>query len=196
MKTITLNQYAENHCVTYRTAWNRHKAGKIPGSFVDETGHVLIRQSEGFDVMKCAIYTRVSSNENKKNLDAQARRMEEFATARGFVIHKTVKEVGSGVNDNRKKLHSLLEDDSDWGVMIVEHKDRLTRFGFNYIEALMKKQGRSILVVNATEDERNDLIQDFVSVIYSFAARPYSLCRSKCKTEKIIRYLKSEKHAA
>ena len=111
--------------------------------------------------------------------------------ARGYQIVEVVKEVGSGVNDNRKKLKKLLESE-DWGTLIVEHKDRLTRFGFNYIEILLNKEGRKMEVVNLAEDEKSDLMQDLVSIIYSFSAKMYGLRRSKRKTEKIIKCLEDD----
>jgi putative resolvase len=71
----------------------------------------------------------------------------------------------------------------------VEHKDRLTRFGFKYIEVLMEIQGRKIEVINNLEDDKDDLIQDFISVITSFCARIYGQRRSKKSTEKLIKEL-------
>jgi len=71
--------------------------------------------------------------------------------------------------------------------LLVEHKDRLIRFGFNYLVLLAEEQGKTIEVVNCAEDEKEDLIQDFVAVIYSFSARLYGLRRAKRKTEKIIK---------
>jgi len=111
--------------------------------------------------------------------------------AKGYQIVEVVKEVGSGVNDDRKKLKKLLESDS-WGTIVVEHKDRLTRFGFNYIELLLNKEGRKIEVVNLAEDEKSDLMQDLVSIIYSFSAKMYGLRRSKRKTEEIIKLLEED----
>lgn len=192
---IKLSEYAKNHSVTYRTAWNRFNAGKIPNSFKADDGHVVIEviNNKNIDLSKVAIYTRVSSNENKKNLEAQTIRLKNYAMAKGYQITHVVKEVGSGINDNRKKLKKLLEAD-DWGIIIVEHKDRLTRFGFNYIEILLNKEGRKIEVVNMAEDEKSDLMTDLISIIYSFSAQMYGLRRSKRKTEEIIKCIESEKN--
>ncbi len=68
----------------------------------------------------------------------------------------------------------------------IEHKDRLTRFGFNYIETLLALQDRHIEVVNPAEDDKQDIMQDLISVIYSFSARLYGRRRAKRKTEKIV----------
>jgi len=74
-----------------------------------------------------------------------------------------------------------------YSILLIEHKDRLTRFGFNYIRLLCEKQGKLIEIVNGAEDEKEDIIQDFVAVIYSFSAKLYGLRRAKRKTEKIIK---------
>ena len=76
--------------------------------------------------------------------------------------------------------------------IVVEHKDRLTRFGFNYIEMLFEIQGRAIEVVNVAENAKEDLLADLSSVIYSFCARLYRQRRAKRKTEKIVEELKSQ----
>jgi predicted site-specific integrase-resolvase len=96
-----------------------------------------------------------------------------------------VTEFGSGMNDSRPKLEKLLTD-LDFTMLVVEHKDRLTRFGFNYIELLFKSKGIKLEVINNVEDDKQDIIQDFTSIITSFCARIYGQRRSKRKTEKII----------
>jgi predicted site-specific integrase-resolvase len=139
------------------------------------------------------IYARVSSAENKNNLESQVKRLIDYCMASGYIIKKIIKEVGSGVNDNRQKLNKLLEN-NNYSKLIIEHKDRLTRFGFNYIDILFKQLGKEIVVVNEIEDDKQDLIQDFISIITSFCARIYGQRRGKRKTEKIIEDLKSEKN--
>jgi predicted site-specific integrase-resolvase len=192
-KFIKLSTYAKSHSVTYRTAWNRFNAGKIPNAFKSNDGTILIKVvNEKVDLSKVAIYARVSSSQNKNNLENQADRLKQYCIAKGYQITEIEKEVGSGVNDSRKKLKKLLESDS-WGIIVVEHKDRLTRFGFNYIEILLNKEGRKIEVVNMAEDEKSDLMTDLISIIYSFSAKMYGLRRSKRKTEKIIECIESEK---
>ena len=74
----------------------------------------------------------------------------------------------------------------------MEHKDRLTRFVFNYIETLLKNRGGEIVVINQVTSDKEDLIQDFISVITSFCARIYGQRRSKRSTEKLIKELETE----
>lgn len=95
------------------------------------------------------------------------------------------------MNDNRKKLLKILKD-SKATILVVEHKDRLTRFGFNYIKETCNKFGCNIVILNPSETEEEDIIQDFVSIITSFCAKIYGKRRSKRKTEKLIKQLKND----
>src|SRR6266705_4388013 len=150
-----------------------------------ETGTVVITEEiteqPGQEAV-VVVYARVSANENRPNLDTQAERLSAYCAAKGWKVSKVVKEVGSGVKDGRKKLLALLADPTIT-VIVVEHKDRLTRFGFKYIETLLAVQGRSIEVVNLAENPLEDLIADLVSIIYSFSSRLYGQRRAKRKTE-------------
>ena len=131
---------------------------------------------------------QVSSSENKNNLEKQKQRLQDYCAAKGYKVIKTVTEIGSGLNDNRKKLENLLTDESIKKI-VVEHSDRFSRFGMNYISKLMKLQGREIEVINQQDSDRNDLMQDFVSIVTSFCARLYGIRRNKRRTEQIIQEL-------
>lgn len=178
--------------ISYRTAWRWYKAGKIAGQQMD-TGTILVTEplpvKERPDISKVAVYTRVSSSENKSNLDSQAERLVAYCTVRGYQVSKVVKEIGSGVNDNRPKFLALLADPSI-GRIVIEHKDRGTRFGFRSIETLLKTYGREVEVVNQAENGTEDLLADLTSSIYSFCARLYGQRRAKRKTEQIVQKLK------
>ena len=136
------------------------------------------------------IYARVSSAENKNNLETQCERLRNFASAKGYKIAQEVKEIGSGLNDKRPKLERLLAKD-DWDILLVEHKDRLARFGINYLNVLLAKQGKRIEIINDADGNSEGLMQDFVAIVTSFCARLYGLRGSKRKTEKIIEQLKA-----
>lgn len=189
---MKLSRYAQRLGVSYRTVWRLWKAGKLD-AYQLPTGTIIVRE-EIRDKLpdKVCIYARVSSSENKDNLKRQAERLKEYAMARGYQIYKVISEMGSGVSDNRKKLSQLLRD-KNYNKLIVEHKDRLTRFGFNYIQILFNQLGKEIEVVNETKNDKEDLMQDFIAIITSFCARLYGSRRSKRKTERIIKELKSEK---
>jgi predicted site-specific integrase-resolvase len=183
---MKLSTYAKELGISYKTAWRYWKDGKLD-AYQLPSGTVIVREKALIERKVC-IYARVSSAENKNNLESQAERLKQYCMAKGYKIRQVIKEIGSGVNDNRARLLKLLGDD-DCTLIVVEHKDRLTRFGFNYIKTLLNKQGKDIEVVNEADNGKDDLMQDFVSIITSFCARLYGLRRSKRKTEKLIKEL-------
>ena len=185
---MKLSDYARLKGISYRTVWRMWKRGELKATQLS-TGTVIIDTS--VQVQGVAIYARVSSSENKSNLDAQADRLVSYCTAKGYQIVLIVKEIGSGVNDNRKKLITLLNQDN-YHLIVVEHEDRLTRVGFNYLKVLLNKQGKDIEVVNLAEEETTDIMQDFISIITSFCARIYGLRRRSRKTECLIKCLTEE----
>lgn len=190
---MMLTDYAKKLGITYRTAWNHFKADKIEGAYKLKTGTIIVPDEVVItDQLATVIYSRVSSSQNKANMETQAVRLSHWATLNGYTVKEVIKEVGSGLNDNRKKLLRILNDKSV-GFIIVEHKDRLTRFGFNYIKALLNNRGGDIIVVNAVDNDKEDLLQDFISVITSFCARIYGQRRSKRKTEKLLEGLEIDK---
>ena len=182
-----ISEYAKLNHVQYRTVWNWINKGKVKIERT-KTGRVLIVVDEPVKDQTVAVYARISSSENKDNLERQAQRLIDYANAKGYKVEKVVKEIGSGLNDNRPKLQSLLADKSI-NLILVEHKDRLTRFGFNYIQTLLANSNRTMEVVNNLENPKEDLIADFTSVITSFCAKIYGQRRSKRKTEKLIKEL-------
>ena len=134
------------------------------------------------------IYARVSSHEHRANLERQAERLEDYCAAKGYQVSRVVKEIGSGVHDTRAQFLALLADQRIH-TMVVEHTDRATRFGFRYLETLLKGQGRTLEVVNWEENNREDVLTDLVSMIYRFAARLDGQRRAKRKTEAIVKQL-------
>jgi putative resolvase len=189
---MKLSDYAKQQGVRYETAWRWFRDGKIKGRRIG--AHTILvdeGQQEKLPLQKVAVYARISSAENKSNLDSQAERLMAYCTARGYQVAKVVKEVGSGVNDARPKFLALLEDQSI-GLIVIEHKDRATRFGFRYLEILLKTQGRMIEVVSQAENNTEDLLADLTAIIYSFCARLYGQRQAKRKTEKIVQELEAE----
>lgn len=187
---MKVSKFAKMNGVTQRTVWNWINSGKIKIERTPTGGvNVLSERKELPNLV--AIYVRVSSSENKSNLESQAQRLLSYANAKGYQVEYVVKECGNGLNDQRPKLEKLLLDESN-RTIIVEHKDRLARFGLNYIIKLLELQGRKIEIVNNMESERDDLMADFVSIITSFCARLYGLRRNKRRTEKLIEELQKD----
>lgn len=185
-----LSDYAKKFNITYRTAWNRFKNGKIDGAFIDDTNHVVIPVINLDKKNNAVLYARVSNSDRKDNLERQSERLKDYAIKNGYNIVDNIKEIGSGLNDNRPKLIKILKQ-NNWNVLIVENKDRLTRFGFNYLKTLLNFNDKEILVINQVDDDKTDLIQDLVSIIYSFSARMYGLRKKKNKKQ-IINFLENQ----
>jgi len=120
---MKLSDYAKKVGISYRTAWRWWKQGDLKG-YQLPSGTIIITDEDNSksDLIAC-IYARVSSAENKGNLDRQAERLKDYAIARGDKIYKVVKEIGSGLKDNRKQLAKILVD-PNYNVLLVEHKDR------------------------------------------------------------------------
>lgn len=192
---MKLSHWAKKQGITYRTAWEHYRCGKIPGAYQLETGTIIVPDTDEYSPHKpnyVVTYARVSSSENKDNLEHQSRRLIDFCNAKGWQTHENVKEIGSGLNDGRKKLLKILEEGKATR-LVVEHKDRLARFGVNYIDILCHHIGCELLIINPPTTDKDDLIQDGVSVITSFCARLYGQRRSKRKTEQLIKELEQQR---
>ena len=183
---MKLSEYARRNSISYQTAWHHFKDGLIPNARQLPSGTVVVDEiNESTKPEYTVIYARVSSSENRSNLETQAERLSQYCTSKGWVVNEVVKECASGLNDNRPKLSKILTERKATR-LVIEHKDRLTRFGFNYIKLLFNDC--EIVVVNECETDQ-DLFEDFVSLVTSFCARIYGKRRTKRKTEQIIHAL-------
>lgn len=188
---MKLSQYAKQQGISYRTALRWFRSGTIKG-YQAPSGTIIVTENEQHkSAEKVAIYARISSAEHKENLERQVARLADYCAARGYQVAQVVKEIASSVNDSRPKLLALLKDTSITRI-VVEHRDRLTRFGFHYLETLLEAQGRTIEVVNEASNDKEDLIADLVAIVYSFTARLYGQRRAKRKTERIVAELEAE----
>lgn len=189
---VKLSQYAKMTGVSVRTLWRRINDGSLKVS-KSETGRLFVdvKEVDNEINLKVCVYARVSSSENKGNLERQKNRLISYCNAKGYIVSLVVTEIGSGLNDERKKLEKILLDKSI-NLIVVEHKDRLARFGLNYIQKLLELDNRRIEIINPQANDEDDLMQDFVSIITSFVSRLYGRRRSKRLTEKIIKEVVNE----
>ena len=183
---MKLSTYAKQLGISYSTAWRMWKRGEIAG-YQLVSGTVIVNQpeQESHVTRKVAIYARVSNSESKKNLDTQAERLVAWCMMQGWSGVQVVKECGSGVNDQRPRFLALLADPSITHI-VVEHKDRASRFGVAYIQTLLAVQRRELVVVNSAQTADEELMSDLVSIITSFVARMYGRRRAKRKTEQVL----------
>lgn len=186
---MKLSQYAKELGVCYKTAWNLFKQNKINGAYQLESGTVIVPNNifdNNTQENGVILYARTSISKNKTLLENQVKRLEQYAIAKGYKIKQIVKEYGSGLNDERKLLSKILKDDN-YDKIIVENKDRLTRFGFNWIQLLT---GNRIEVINESKEKDEDITKDLISIIHCFSARIYGLRRSQNLKNNIKKYIK------
>lgn len=134
---------------------------------------------------RAVIYARVSSADKKEDLEKQINYLTNYATAKGYKIVEVLKDIASGLNAQRKgllKLFKLVEGRSV-DVVLITHKDRLTRFGFEYLEEFFSAMGVRIEVVFGEEPKEatQELVEDLIKIITSFAGKIYGM-RSHKKT--------------
>lgn len=185
---MKLSKYAKDIGVSYKTAYRWFKNDKLPNNIKGEqtpTGTIIITDTKKDEVsdLKVVIYCRVSSYDKKEDLNRQVERCKEYSIVKGYQVSRIYKEVASGMNDNRKQLLKMFEYNPD--IIIIENKDRLTRFGFNYIKYFLNKQNTLIKILNPDTNDETDLIKDLVSVITSFCCRLYGLRRGTKKAKEI-----------
>ena len=166
---MKLSEYAKQVGVTYKTAYQWWKAGQLD-AYQLPTGTIIVREPRP-TASGVALYARVSSIDQKDDLMRQVQRLRDYAAARGYQVVVEVTEIGSGLNDERPKLNKLLTDPRV-GIVVVERLDRLTQFGYGYIRTLLEYQGQRVEAVFPT-DTGDDLVDDFVAVLTSMAARIY-----------------------
>ena len=184
---MKLSAWSKLNGISYKTAWRWFKTGNMPVRAIQTpTGMILVDPEIHTNTTEqkiTVIYARVSSNDKKEDLKRQVERVRAFCSANGWVVDREVSEIASGLNDKRKKLISVIK--SRPNRVVVEHKDRLTRFGFNYFEELFPLIGIELVVVNRDLVEETDLIKDLVAIITSFCCRIYGARRGKNKSKKI-----------
>ena len=139
-----------------------------------------------------ALYARVSSSDQKSDLDRQLSRLTEYAIANKMTIVAAVKEVGSGLNGHRKGMMRLLAD-AQAQTILVEHRDRLMRFGFEYVESALAAQGRKLLVMES-EEVTDDIVRDLHEVIVSMCARLYGKRSAKNRAQKALDAMQEAVH--
>ena len=178
---MKLSEYAKQVGVNYKTAYQWWKAGQLD-AYQLPTGTIIVRETKP-SATGVALYARVSSADQKEDMTRQMQRLRDYAAARGYQVVSEVTEMASGLNDERPKLKKLLTD-ARVGVIVVEHPDRLTRFGYGYIATLLEHTGRRVEALFPT-DTGNDLVDDFVAVITSMAARLYGRRHAKRRAAQI-----------
>lgn len=181
---MKLSDYAKQKGVSYKTAWRWFKSGQVIGAQMP-SGTIVVSEETLVPVLeKYVVYARVSSPNKRDDLKRQAQEVETAIITSGKIVNHVVMEIASGMNDSRPKLLKIISDPSITHIVVI-NKDRLTRFGFNYIESLLKMQNRHVVVLNREAEDEKDLFEDLVSIVTSFCAKLYGKRRGGQKAKKI-----------
>ena len=139
------------------------------------------------DTRQVVIYARVSIRNQKDDLQNQVSFSRQFCNARGMIVDQCIEEYGSGLNYIRKKWNQLLDEVMEQKIktIIVTHKDRFIRFGYDWFEKFCMKFNTTMVIVNNEElSPHEELVQDIVSILHVFSCRLYGLRKYKKQIER------------
>jgi len=169
---MNLSQWANSVGVSKLTAYRWYHEGKLPVP-AKRVGHLILvdQPQAAVGEKRCVVYARVSSHDQRRDLDGQVGRLTEWATHQGVRVDGVVTEIGSAMNARRPKLARLLAD-PNVSTIVIEHRDRLARFGVEHLEAALSAHGCRVVVMDDNEVP-DDLVRDMTEVLTSFCARLY-----------------------
>jgi predicted site-specific integrase-resolvase len=172
---VNLKEWAAATGISYATARRRYESGTLPVPTYRLGRLIMVGEPVTGAATTAAgqtvVYARVSSAEQRADLDRQVARVAVWATGQRLPVDRVVTEVGSALNGRRKKFLVLLRDPAV-STIVVEHRDRFVRFGAEYVEAALAAQGRRLLVVDPAEVD-DDLVRDVTEILTSLCARLY-----------------------
>lgn len=184
------NEFAGLVGVSVKTLqrWDRDgilKANRTPtdrryytyAQYLEYTG-----QNTERDGRKTVIYARVSTKNQRDDLSNQVEFLKSFCNARGMIVDSCIEDYGSGLNYNRKEWNKLLDEVISQNVktIVIAHKDRFVRFGYDWFERFCEKFNTEILVVNNEKmSPQEELVEDIVSILHVFSCRLYGLRKYK-----------------
>ena len=184
---MNLREWELSQGIHPQTAYRWYRAGKMPVP-THRVGNKLILvgdlESTQTKQGSTVIYARVSSSDQKSDLDRQVARVLTWATENGYKIDKVVTEVGSALNGHRRKFLALLGD-PNITTILVEHRDRFCRLGADYVEATLNAQSRRLVVVDSAEVD-DDLVSDVTELLTSLCARLYGRRSASDRAQKPI----------
>lgn len=189
---MRLSVWAELQGISYKTAWRMWKAKTLPvPAYQLPTGTVVVDAKP--PVNGVALYARVYSSDQKADLDRQLSRLTEHAIANKMLIVDAVKEIGSGLNGGHRKGMMRLLGNAQVQTILVEHRDRLMRFGFEYVESALAAQGRKIIIMQSDEVS-DDIVRDLHEVIVSMCTRLYGKRSAKNRAKKALEAIHEAPH--
>ena len=189
---MNLTEWARQQGIHPQTAyrWLRNGTMPVPVARINSRS-VLVFPDQATPQGALGLYARVSSHDQRTDLDRQVARLREWAAKSGQPVVRVEAEVGSGVNGSRPKLRRLLAD-AKVTTVVVEHRDRLARMNAELLEASLSAQGRRLLVLEEGEVE-DDLVREMVEVLTSFCARRYGRRGARNRATRALRCAEKER---
>ena len=167
------------------------KTGKVKakrtvgGEFRVPESEIMRLLGEREVVSKAVIYARVSSSDQKDDLERQVKYLQEYCSAKGYKVVEVLTDVASGLNEKRRGLRKLfkLVESTSVDIVVLTYKDKLTRFGFSYLEEFFKSHRVKVEVIFGEEpkDMQQELVEDLIAIVTSFAGRLYGMRSHKKK---------------
>jgi len=171
---VNLREWALSQGIHPQTAYRWYRQGKLPVPAKKMGKLILVGDLEATTQAspgRAVVYARVSSADQRSDLDRQVARVVAWATEHGHSVDQVITEVGPALNGHRRKFLALLRDRTVTTIL-VEHRDRFCRFGAEYVEAALAAQGRRLVVVDPAEVD-DDLVPDATELLTSLCARLY-----------------------
>lgn len=172
-RRIRLSEWGRQYGLDRATTWRMLRDGKLPPHIqVERVGRLwyVIIPDEDSQLLTVG-YARVSSHEQKPQLEPQANRIWAYAGQNHIHLDHVITEIASGLNDRRPKLHKLLTNPRI-GTIVVEHRDRLARFGAAMVDSMLQAKGGNLIVIDDKEVD-DDLVRDMTEILTCFCARLY-----------------------
>ncbi len=192
----SISEFAKKVNVSPSTLRRWDKTGEFPAKkrksghrYYDESDVRCLLNKTPLSARKTIIYCRVSSYGQKDDLESQMKAMETYCLHAGISIDELIKEIGGGMNFKRKKFLKLMDSVSKGEVsrLIIAHKDRLSRFGFDYFQHLCDVNGCRLEVINQESlSPEKEMVEDLLSIIHTFSCRLYGLRRYKKALKKAL----------
>lgn len=193
MSNYKPKEFAEMIGVSVKTLQRWDKEGKFK-AYRTPTDRRYYTYKQYIDYMgdgnskhgKAVIYARVSTSNQKDDLQNQVEYLKQYANAKGIIVDEVFEDVGSGLNYSRKKWNKLIEDCMLGSIktIIIAHKDRFIRFGYEWFERFLKSNGVEIIVVNNEKaSPEQELVNDLISIMHVFSCRVYGLRKYKKQIE-------------
>lgn len=170
--------------ISRMTVWRWIRSGKLRAVRVGREYRIPESEIERLlglrpEMGRAAIYARVSSLDQRSDLDRQVEYLREYSASKGYQVVETLTDVASGLNEKRRGLKGLfkLVEDKAIDVVVITYRDRLTRFGYGYLEELLNSHGVRIEVIFDEEprDMNRELVEDLIAIVTSFAGRLYGM---------------------